>query len=104
MSAYESIVKGLNEAIEYEHGNKKSAKKRQIRISSIPRYEGKGVKDIRLKLMLPQSAFADILGVSKKTVESWEAGKNTPQGPAQRMLDLLQNDSSLTEKYLIFRD
>ncbi|WP_282432928.1 helix-turn-helix domain-containing protein [Pelotomaculum propionicicum] len=39
---------------------------------------------MRTKLDLSQSAFANIIGVSKKAVEAWEAGVNIPQGPAQR--------------------
>ncbi|EKO34356.1 hypothetical protein LEP1GSC161_3268 [Leptospira santarosai str. CBC1416] len=33
------------------------------------------------------------MGVSAKTIEAWESGKNIPQGPAQRMLFILKNNS-----------
>ena len=50
---------------------------------------------------LSQSVFANIIGVSKKAVEAWESGKNIPQGPAQRMLELLDKDPAITDKYLM---
>jgi putative transcriptional regulator len=37
--------------------------------------------------------------VSKKTVEAWESGRNEPQGPAQRILMLLEKDNKFLEKY-----
>jgi putative transcriptional regulator len=100
MSVYESVIKGLNEAVEYEKGDLKGAKKRVIKIAPLPHYTGKEVKDIRLKLELTQSTFADLMGVSIKTVEAWEAGKNTPQGPAQRMLEIIVTDSRLVEEFV----
>ncbi len=33
--------------------------------------------------------FAQYLGVSPKTVEAWEAGKNKPSGSSSRLLELL---------------
>jgi len=31
-----------------------------------------------------------VLGVSPKNIEAWEAGRNVPQGIAQRLLQMLQ--------------
>ncbi|NLI13480.1 MAG: helix-turn-helix domain-containing protein [Peptococcaceae bacterium] len=84
MNAYSSIIKGLQEAVEYEKGNLKGVKKHVVTVKALPVYKAKEIKKIRTKLDLSQSAFANIIGVSKKAVEAWEAGVNIPQGPAQR--------------------
>ena len=54
---------------------------------------------IRNNLDLSQAVFAYIMGVSIKTVEAWETGRNEPQGPAQRILFFLETDKKFLEKY-----
>lgn len=44
------------------------------------------VKSIRLKVGLSQSAFAALLGVSPRTLQDWEQGRRTPNGPARSLL------------------
>jgi len=101
---YESIVTGLKEAIDYEKGSlKKKVKTKIISIEPIPDYHAKQIKRIREKLNLTQVVFAKIIGVSVKTVEAWEAGKNKPNGPAQRILDLLKKDERFLEKHNILK-
>lgn len=101
MNTYSSVIKGLKEAIEHERGGLKGVKRHTVRVKPINIYKASEIKMIRAKLDLTQSAFANIIGVSQKAVEAWEAGKNIPQGPAQRMLELLDKDPVITEKYLI---
>ncbi|MCG6142786.1 MULTISPECIES: helix-turn-helix domain-containing protein [Leptospira] len=92
---FKSLKKGLNEAIDYSDGNSTSPLKQTlISVPKLPNYKGKDIKSIRTKLHLTQSVFANTLGVSEKTVEAWESGRNTPQGPAQRMLFVLKNNSN----------
>lgn len=50
---------------------------------------------------MTQVIFAQILGVSKKTVEAWEAGINSPNGPAKRIIGMLKEDPLLPERYHI---
>ncbi|HON80240.1 MAG TPA: helix-turn-helix domain-containing protein [Spirochaetota bacterium] len=99
---YTSIIKGLNEAVDHEKGiNVKGLKRKKVSISPLPHYTSIKIKEIRNRLNLSQPTFAKILGVSIKTIEAWESGKNIPQGPAQRMLSLLEKDNNLLEKYKI---
>ena len=101
-SVFNDIVSGLNEAIQYERtGNKKGIRTRRVTIAPVPHYGASTIKSIRHSLGLSQIAFAKALGVSKKTVEAWEAGTNIPQGLAQRMLELLQKEHDLLEKHEI---
>ncbi len=99
---YKSIITGLNQAIDYEKGKLlKGVRKRRVTITPIPHYGAKKVKSIRNKLGMSQLMFAKVMGVSKKTVEAWESGRNEPQGPAQRMFGLLEKENDLLEKYEI---
>lgn len=53
-------------------------------------YEAKEIKDIRNALGMTQAVFATFMGVSKKTVEAWESGRNMPDGPARRLFAIIQ--------------
>ncbi len=57
------------------------------------------IRDTRKNLGMTQGLFALTIGVSKKTVESWETGRYTPDGAARRLITLLQSDPQLPEKY-----
>jgi len=46
------------------------------------------VRRIRAELGLSQSEFADLLGVSARTVQDWEQGRNQPGSPAAALLRL----------------
>ncbi|MDR2599289.1 MAG: helix-turn-helix domain-containing protein [Oscillospiraceae bacterium] len=61
------------------------------------------IKDTRKKLGMSQGVFAIVLGVSKKTVESWESGRYTPDGAARRLITILHIDPSILEKYSIVK-
>lgn len=101
MNINKSIIKGLNEAIKYEK-DELNARKHKYSINPIRIYNAAEIKHIRNSLSLTQPLFASLLGVSKKTVEAWEAGNNTPNGSACRLLNMLQADPDLPKKYNIF--
>lgn len=64
-----------------------------IDIAPVKKYTGAEVRSIRLKNNLTQSFLAKYLCVSKKTIEAWESGRNTPNGPSSRLLELLDMQS-----------
>ena len=43
-------------------------------------------KMIREALQQTQEGFAELLGVSVRTLQNWEQGRRDPQGPAKRLL------------------
>ena len=88
--AFESIMKGLTESLEYAKGDTSKARRMNVTIAELPQYHDKEIKQIREDLNLTQKNFAFILGDSTKTVEAWETGRNIPQGTAQRFLQVLQ--------------
>ncbi len=57
------------------------------------------IKEIRNSLGMTQAVFALFMGVSKKTVEAWESGRNMPDGPARRLLAMVQADPEIPARY-----
>ena len=98
---FESIKQGLNEAIEFERGNLPNVRVDKITIAPLHNYKGVEIKNIRTQQKMTQRLFAEALGVSVKTIEAWESGTNKPSGTANRMLELLAQDSKLLERYSI---
>ena len=98
---FNSIKQGLNEAIEYERGNLTGIKVDKVTVAPIHTYTASEIKAIRAQQSMTQRVFAEALGVSVKTVESWEAGTNRPSGIANRMFEILTLDNSLFERYSI---
>ena len=86
--AFESIMNGLNESL--AKGDTSKARKMSVTVAELPQYHDKEIKQIREDLNLTQKNFAFVLGVSPKTVEAWESGRNIPQGTAQRFLQVLR--------------
>lgn len=100
MNVYESIVKGLQEAISHENGNG-TAYTVKCTVNPAPDYDAKQIKDVRNSLGLTQIAFAEVTGVSLKAVETWEAGTNKPNGSARRLISMLQADPTILAKFEI---
>lgn len=95
---YESIAQGLREAIAYERGEMDA---RTVRLSKTypapPVLTGDEIRAIRMDIPMTQRAFASFMGVSVKTVEAWESGRNHPNGSAARLLQLLKANSGLAD-------
>lgn len=50
------------------------------------RLEEPDVAAIRKEYGLSQGQFASLLGISVRTLQNWEQGRRTPQGPAKVLL------------------
>lgn len=88
---YDMIKTGLDEALAYENGACK-ATTRRLSIADITRFEPMEIRQIRLSTGMTQGLFASYMGVSPKTVEAWERGRNHPDGAASRLLWLTQKN------------
>jgi len=71
------ILQGLQEINRGEHG----------RITNVP-----SVTSIRERTGLSQSRFAQLLGVSVRTLQEWEQGRRTPSGAARTLLLIAQKN------------
>ncbi len=99
MSAYKSIMKGLDEAIKYQEG-KIDARKRKASIKPVEKFDKDQIKQIRTSIGLSQISFASTLGVSKKTVEAWESGRNRPSGSSSRLLQIFRDNPEVINQYV----
>lgn len=95
----EGIMQGLKEAVEYSAGNLEARKIRRTFNPVREDFSAEEIKKIRGDLGMTQSMFAGVIGVSKKTVESWEAGRYTPDGAARRLISILQEDPDFPRRY-----
>jgi putative transcriptional regulator len=60
------------------------------------------VKRLRMRTLgVSQKVFANLLGVSPKLVEAWEAGRNIPAGPVRRLFELIeQQPEGFLKRYM----
>lgn len=91
MSVFHKIKTGLEEAISYEQGQTE-ARTTKLSVVPVDRYDAAEIRAIRQSAGFTQVIFAQYMGVSVKTVEAWEAGRNHPEGAACRLLALTKAD------------
>lgn len=96
---FDALVSSLEDAAAFARGDSSRARVVEVETAdAIPEYKAADVARTRKDLNLSQRALASALGVSTRTVEAWEAGKNDPSGPARHLLYLLDGDHSLLER------
>ncbi len=96
-SLFNDIAQGLREAIAYERKECAASTVQLTKsFSAPPHWSPDEIRQLRLKYAMTQRVFADFMGVSPKTVEAWECGRNHPNGSASRLMQVIsQNDSFL---------
>ncbi|MCL2158161.1 MAG: helix-turn-helix domain-containing protein [Oscillospiraceae bacterium] len=94
----ESIVRGLQEMLDHAQG-KIELRSRKVTAMHPIEYTAEEIKAIRTKLNMSQGFFADLIGVSKKTVESWEYGHGKPRGAASRLITIADRDPDALRRY-----
>lgn len=61
-------------------------------------FNAETIKELRENIGTTQAGLADLVGVSKRTVEAWESNRTEPNRPTQKLLTLLMRDKSLVKK------
>jgi len=56
------------------------------------KYTPKAVRAIRMRIGISRGFFAELMGVSTSTIESWENGVRQPRPIARRLLDEIARD------------
>ena len=90
--AFESIKKGLTEAVEFSKGKKAKA--------VVHEFSPVDVKKIRAKVGMSQNEFASSFGISVSTLRHWERGDRSPQGPALVLLNVVAKQPQAVLKAL----
>lgn len=94
MSAYNSLVEGLSEALAFAQGKDTGARVHHIAVPIVD------VAEIRARTGLSQGEFARSIGVAKGTLLNWEHGRRRPTGPAQVLLAMIDRKPSLVTELL----
>jgi putative transcriptional regulator len=87
---FEELLGSVREAGTILRGRKKPS--RRIVIGS------SGIRAIRERTSLSQSEFADLIGVSVKTLQNWEQDRRRPTGPAAALLSVIEHNPVLAVK------
>jgi putative transcriptional regulator len=80
--AFDSIARGLNEAIAHAKGKKVAVKTYQP--------EAVDVSALRQRMGMTQEQFAARFGFSVATLRHWERGDRTPHGASLVLLNVIQ--------------
>lgn len=94
MSAFESLMTGLNEALAFANGDETGARVQRIAVPTVD------VAAVRARTGLSQAAFARSIGVARGTLLNWEQGRRHPTGPAQVLLAMIARKPSLVSELL----
>jgi len=81
---------------------KKATRYRLRRLNVDEMVDSTFVKNLRSDLNMTQNVFADLLGVTKKTIEKWEQGKNPVKGPSAILLYLIEKDKKILDHFYSF--
>ena len=84
------ILAGIKEINVFKKGNLK------LKVTELS--EPSAPQIIRTKLNLSQSSFAGLLGVSVRTLQDWEQGRRSPQGPAIALLRIAEQHPEVFAK------
>jgi putative transcriptional regulator len=98
VNVYENIMQGLTEAVEYQHGKVK-ARRTNLTIKPVATFDTDDIKQIRKKNGLSQIMFAGSIGVSPKTVEALENGRNKPEGASRRLFEIVRDDPAFLRRF-----
>ena len=87
---FDSVLRSLEQAAQIAAGERVAAR--------VSRREIPDVREVRKQLNLKRADFAELLGVSPRTLESWEQGKRQPSGAAGVLLRIaVKNPNAVRE-------
>ncbi len=90
-----SLLKGAQEALDFAKGQKKGAHVHKVKIPAQV-----DVQSIRKGLHMSRKTFSEEFGFSSRTLEKWERGERSPEGPARAYLTVIAKNPSMVRKAL----
>ena len=87
---YDRLAASVKQAGEIKTGRRKA--------SRVFEFKPADIKVTRRKLGKSQAEFAMMIGVSISTLQNWEQGRRSPEGPARALLKVaLENPEAVVE-------
>jgi putative transcriptional regulator len=84
---FEELLESVREGGAILRGDKKASRRFVVEAAS--------VRAIRERTSLSQAEFADLIGVSVKTLQNWEQDRRRPTGPAATLLRIIAHEPQL---------
>ncbi len=84
---FEELLGSIREGGAILRGEKKPSRRTVMGAS--------GVRAIRERTSLSQSEFAQLIGVSVKTLQNWEQDRRRPTGPAAALLSVIAHEPKM---------
>jgi putative transcriptional regulator len=98
---YDDILEELKEIGALGTGHLRKSVRTYAPVTPVKVYTGKQIRQMREQFGYTQSYFGELMGVSIKTIQAWEAGTNKPSGTASRFLQVLEQDAHAFDKFLV---
>jgi putative transcriptional regulator len=92
-SDFEGLMKGMKEAGNFIRTGELNGRKIHVPAENV-------AAAIRAKTGLNQLNFDKQIGVSVATLRNWEQGRRVPDGPAQVLLRMLNQDPKIVQRTL----
>lgn len=92
-----TMKESMEELMNFAKNKSHSVSVQTYSLKNLPDYDPKHIQNLRKEKEMTQRRFADLLGVSVRTVEAWETGKSHPNGSAKRLMQLVEYDSTTVE-------
>jgi len=92
----QEIIEGAQDALRWARGDKKVARVHTITAMNVTK--------LRRRLKLSQSEFAAKFGLSLDSIQNWEQGYRSPEGPARVLLAVIaKHPEAVTDALRPFR-
>ncbi|RVU69852.1 MULTISPECIES: DNA-binding transcriptional regulator [Lactobacillus] len=93
-----TILESLKVCRDYVNGDESHVEVVDVPLPVKIEFNAATIKSLRHQIGTPQSGLANLVGVSKRTVEAWESDRSEPNKSARKLLALLMQDNSLADK------
>ena len=93
---FERLQKGLTEGIQHARGE--LTLRTTVLPDRPPELSAEELTALRVRVEMSQAAFARLLNVSSKTVQSWELGSRKPSPSSSRLIQVIHENPALVLK------
>lgn len=93
-----TILESLKVCRDYVNGDKSHVEVVDVPLPVKVEFNANTIRSLRHQIGITQAGLANLVGVSKRTVEAWESDRSEPNKSARKLLTLLMQDNSLADK------